>query len=211
MATLTKDCDLAQGYAPRVGGQQPYGYIRSLTIGSMVLPADHVVPKPGSPITESVVGVLDLTNWVNGGPTDTIDFTARISAANRQQVASMHLSGTKVIVCTDFVVNEYDGVAAKYYTSFKSYSGAPPTGSTTTSTTTGPGPSSTSPIYGVLAVVNGAVTVELGSMPQQDVPGFADYQMTMRLAPAVAPAPQQILVQTSSTNKTIKPFGLPQT
>ena len=216
MATLTKDCDLMQGYAPRPDGQQTYGYIRSLTINDVVLPADQIISRPLQPgsstTTQSVVGVLDLANWLDTGPTQPIDFTARISAANRQQLASMLVSKlTKVIVSIDFVVNEYDPVVKQYYTSFKSNKGVAPSGAAQTTTPTTFGSSSSSPIYGVVAVVNGAVAVELGSTAQQDIPGFVDYQMTLRLGPAVASGPQQILVQTSPTNKLIKPFGLPPT
>jgi hypothetical protein len=218
MATLTKDCDLAQGYSPSPDGKQPYGYILSLTIGNVVLPADVVImqaypksgvpPRPGSSTTRSAFGVLDLANWVDTAPTQPIDFTARISAANRQRIASMVLSQLpKVVVSIDFVVNEYDRVVAQYYTSFKSYSGTLPSGVSSTATI---GASSASPIYGVLAVVDGAVAVNLGSTPQQDLPGFTNYAMTMRLAPPVTSTTQKILVQTSPTNKIIRPWGLPQ-
>ncbi len=207
MASLEKTCDVGEGFNPRPDVHATVGHLQSLTIGDTVIAADLRVPRPGSPTPVAVTGVLSAVTWADMAPTTPIELVADVSAANRQMIAAATLAGSaKALVRVAFVVYEYDRVAGATYTSFRSYLGSEPRSTRPGSPSSGPAAQDARPIYGVVR----AGDVEVDATPSGAVPGLPTHRFLLRLNPMPAPQAQQLLVQTSTTNKMIRGFGLPQ-
>jgi hypothetical protein len=222
---LVKECSVERGFNFVAGGHERLGYVSSLTLGNTSIPADLRVAEEGTllgtrsggPIlpggetagiySRSVVAVLAQVSW-STLPTAPIEFTARVSVANRHMIGVLAQSaGTTIVVSLAWSVYEFDLVAGAYYPSFFSYKGTAP------ATAPKPAPvvgSAAQPIFGVVRKVSGVFAVSVDPAPATDVPGIVNHVFRMTLSPMVAVSPQQLMIQTSKSNKVIKAFGLPQ-
>lgn len=217
--TFSKECDVGQGFNFKPDVQRPFGYINTLRFGDnniapdikVVAPAGATGTKSGSTggatadtsgtFTKAVVGVLSQATWstlANGN----ITFQGRISAANMQRLNMLVMqSQKKVVVALSFMVNEYSPVSKSYFPSLTSYKGTVPSGVAAQSVPPG---DASAPIYAVLG------SLKIDSPAKTDPLGITNYSFELMLAPTIASMPQQIMIQTSATNKLVKPFGLPQ-
>ena len=232
MATMfVASCDIGQGYNFKQDEHQTFGYINSLAIGENDIAPDIKVVEPSilnaastnnttTPTTTNtsgvfnkpVVAVLEEVSW-STLPNENITFKGRISVANSQQLNMILMQSLKQVVVTiSFVVYKYDLVNQKYFTNFMSYAGtAPSSVKTSNPGDTGFGIDATKPIYALLGKTSStAFGIKLGSKAEEDPIGIKNYTLELTLAPPIAKAPQQIIIQTSATIKLVQPWGLPQ-
>jgi len=236
---FAKTCNPGQGFDFKQDEHQTFGYINTLVIGDVEIPADIKVAEAtaGSALaiksggaggtsetnssnvyTKPVVAVLKSANW-STQPTDTIKFEGLVSTSNMQVISMLRMQSlSKIVMHFSFVIYEYDPVNNLYYPSFcsKAASGAPPTGAAPKKAA-GLGGFGTDaaaiPIYGVLGKDSaaGAFQISAATDISGDAPvGMKVHDFVIHVAPPTAKETQQIKIQTSNTNKIIKGFGLPQ-
>lgn len=235
---FSKDCDKDQGFDFKQDEHKTFGYINTLVIGDVEIPADIKVIeatadsgikiKAGGAGGDSggdsaglfkkpVVAVLKGAQTWNTLPTDTLKFEGLISTSNMQTISMLTMQSlSKIVVHFSFVIYEYDPVANLYFPSFCSKAGSTPTGAAPGKAAGisgfGNDPNAI-PIYGVLGKDNptGAFQISASTPISGDAPlGLKVHDFKLHVAPPTAKEPQQIKIQTSNTNKMIKGWGLPQ-
>lgn len=210
---MVKECDVGRGFNFVATEHARVGYIDGLVFGNAAVAGDLAVPKEATIVGTSaptgsrrVVAVLGVVTWPTT-PTAPIVFSGRVSPANAQLIqAYAQGAGAVTAVAIAWSVYEYDSVASLYYPSFNSFKGSTPPGK--------PGQplvveSSARTIYGCVRRTNGVLGLTISPAPLTDVAGIPTHEFTLTLAPVAASSPQQVKVQTSSSNKQNKPFGLP--
>ncbi len=211
MATgFAATCDIAQGYSFKQDEHHTFGYIHSLVIGDSTVPSDITGTDPASLATRKVVAVLEQVEWSTRA-NENISMNARVSAQNASQLRTLATQIVKkTLVKLSFVVYRYDPVAQTYYSHFLSFRGTNPKDGQATGSS-GFGGSASQPIFALFGKTgSGALGINLSPGAQEDPLGIQNYTLELMLAPPVAKAPQQILIQSSNTLKTIQPWGLPQ-
>tara|TARA_R110002072_G_C7826174_1_gene523774 strand:+ start:110 stop:682 length:573 start_codon:yes stop_codon:yes gene_type:complete len=119
MPAFDRNLDVYQGFNFKKDKQDPVGFITKLTIGGKEIKADLDTCKDPTSPSDSIVSVmvLDSFGWMTG-VTDPINFTGRISVANKQTIAEMLLGTlTNTEVKINFSLFEYDPKAKKYFKS----------------------------------------------------------------------------------------------
>lgn len=207
--SLSKECDVGQGYSFKPTGRQAFGYITSWSIGDKVLTPDIKVLAPsasapsGAAVSQSVLSVLSGLTW-STLPNENITLQGRISLAAAQQLQMFALQSLKkAVMWVSFVTYEYDPVSQAYFTSVKTNLGVPPS-----PTVKPPGPinPATPPLYALL----GGQGFQVAAKVEEDPIGVKNHAFTLTLAPPIVPTAEQILIQTSSKTKVVQPWGLPQ-
>ena len=214
---FSKECDIGQGFNPKPDVHHTFGYIEYLKLGDNIIARDFdnvVFPAALTKVAASglyirkMVGVLNQVTW-STVPHENMTLQARISLASAEQVKAVMQSLKSVPVCISLVVYEYDPVSQVYFTCFKSYEGAEPSARERHSVVSGIDGART-----IYAVAGKSVTeygIDIDTSPHEDPPGFTNYTLSLVLAPAIASARQQILIQTSSKDKLILPWGILKT
>lgn len=202
-------CDIGQGYSFKQDEHHTFGYIHSLVIGDSTVIPDITGTDPASLATRKVVAVLEEVAWSTRA-NENITLNGRVSVQNASQLRTLATQIVKkTIVKLSFVVYRYDLVAQKYYTHFLSFSGTNPKDGQATESS-GFGGSASQPIFALFGKSgSGALGINLGPGAQEDPLGIQNYTLELTLAPPVAKTPQQILIQSSYTLKTLQPWGLP--
>jgi hypothetical protein len=119
MASSEYYCDVNQGFNFEKDSQVVVGHLNSLKIGEKEYTADISVGDPES-VTEvvTVVGVLGNIEW-QGGYADSISFSAQISTANKNLLATLvHTNLVNTEVLMEFTVYEYDPEKLAYFKCF---------------------------------------------------------------------------------------------
>lgn len=217
MASIEKECNHAQGFEFKEDEQHRVGFISSLSIGDVIIPADILVTQPSCAVgrkdksAKAVVAVLSNVTWEEVAPTKPLRFEGRISRANKQIIQALMMKQfTKVAACMAFSVYEYDRIADIYFKSFSSYQGVKPIAQPgMIKARPGRNDSDEKPIFGNIGASVGKLKFTINDEEDDDIPGFISHQFTFTLSPTAANKTQQLLVQTSVFNKQLKGFGLP--
>lgn len=230
---FAKEMDIGQGYNFKQDEHHTFGYINAWVIGKNNIAPDIKVVEPTSLaqlgsnagttgalaadtsgiFNKPVVAVLNNVTW-STLPNENITFQGRISVANMQQLSMLLMQSLKeVVLSLSFVVYEYDLVNQVYFTSFKSHKGTAPNGAGPAAQDGGGfgKDTATEPIYALLGKTSGTeFGIKIGPKAEEDPLGIKNHTLELTLAPPIAKAPQQILIQTSEKVKLIQPWGIPQ-
>ena len=114
---ITHDCDVVQGFNFNSSGQETFGFLNDLQIGTTELHNDLSLVGPDLQAM-SATGVLANIYW-GGGYADPIQISAQISVANKNLVTIFLLSTpADISVKFSFVVYKYDPVSLQYFKCF---------------------------------------------------------------------------------------------
>lgn len=232
--TFERECDPGQGFNFKQDEHFTFGYITTLTIGDTEIdpsfkvfdPSDMPDPPKKASATgggedsvgasqsfkKPVVAVLTKLAW-GTQTTDHIDFEGRIAPKNMQLINTLLMSNLKkLVVEISFTVFEYDNVNNAYFPVIASFKGSQPIGMKPASAKGGgfKTDSKAKPVYGLLARDSNTLKLTATTTPESEPAGFFNHAFTISVAATSAPAVQEIQIQTSTTNKLIKPWGLPQ-
>lgn len=119
MPHFSKVLSIKQGFNFDKDKQDKVGFLISMKIGNLELPADMLtITNPLTPtekLTSGVMAVLSSFDW-NTGSTDAIYFSGQISAKNRQAISELLLgTWSDVTVEFKFSVYEYEQSKKKYF------------------------------------------------------------------------------------------------
>ncbi|MCP3941528.1 MAG: hypothetical protein GY710_08615 [Desulfobacteraceae bacterium] len=117
MAESKHNCDVTQGFKLVPDAQVIVGHLTALTIADKKIKADLAVGNPedikGDKI--KVVGVISKFGW-EGGSTDPMDISCRVSVTNKQDIALLtHNELSDTTVTYQFIVYEFDPVKKQYF------------------------------------------------------------------------------------------------
>jgi hypothetical protein len=187
MPDISKSCDILQGYNFEKDRQATVGFITELTVGGQSLKADQTVVDPtdaAAKKTVNAVAVLSGYSW-SSALTAPMHISGQITVENRQTLATLLLQDlTQMEVDAKFAIYEYDPTKKAYY-------------SCVVVETT---------LKGLLEKRQADLTLSVAEDASTEVQSPLNYAFHFGMAPQ--PTAQTLTVQTSTTNKIVKAWGL---
>jgi hypothetical protein len=121
MPHFSKVLSVKQGFNFDKDKQEKVGFLLTLKIGEMELPADMMtIMNPLNPtetLTDGVMAVLSSFDW-NTGSTDAIYLSGQVSTNNRQLISQMLLgTWSNIDVEFTFSIYEYEPAQRKFFKS----------------------------------------------------------------------------------------------
>ena len=186
MAESSYNCSINQGFNFEKDAQIAVGHLNFLKIGEQEYTADISITNPES-VTEEVkvVGVLSQMYW-NGGYADPIQFSAQVSTANKNLLATLvHTSLSNTEVLFEFTVYEYDPEKLKYFKCFHT---------------------NDVQLKGLINKSGGELEIEMGTDQNQEVVSPKNFTLNLGVMPQ--DEDQAVHISVSTDGKFAKKWGI---
>jgi hypothetical protein len=184
---IDTQCDAQEAYKFNPGKHKIVGHLQALSFtgANKTLAQDTPLSDPTNPTTKTnVTGVIDYIKW-EGGETDPIYLSFRVSPANRGDILeAVSSKGGGAELSVQFSVYAFDHTQKVYY-SWVNTDGQDVTGKIALNT-----------------------KVEIAAQPNVDIEQPSNYSITLVMSPKSDGADQSLNVATSVSQKTVHQFGI---
>lgn len=184
---ISKSCDVLQGYNFEKDRMTNVGFITELTVGGQALKADQTCVDPTDAAAKksvNAIAVMSGFSWTSA-VTKPMYISGQITVENRQILATLLLQDlTQMEIDCKFAIYEYDPSKKAYYTCV-------------VAETT---------LKGLLEKNQADLNLSVAEDPSSEVQSPLNYSFQFGMAPQ--PTAQTVTVQTSTTNKIVKAWGL---